>query len=128
MILLVIFIAGFYLVAVKGTERMAFDEARAETRSFLMTVSRMGEVSRTSMSAYLNSLPEGRGAFRVTIGCRKKEDEKGIRVFVDNSEITGETDLKGVFEFDIGDEIIVEIRNEEHTYRCRGSVDGLRRG
>ncbi|MCR5829943.1 MAG: hypothetical protein K6F93_06335 [Lachnospiraceae bacterium] len=115
MILMVIFVTGFSAIARVDTERLYFDEAKIDARSFMRTMCRMGEVTRASYTAFMNELPRGIGSFDVKInGPNGPIEEKKI--------------CEGIaYEFDKGDEIILEMLYKDRVFVCRGMVNGIRR-
>jgi len=115
LIFLVIFTAAFSSIARVDTERLYFDEAKINARSFVRTMCRMGEITRTSYNVFLNSLPHGYGPFDISITARDGR--------IDNEKLSdGEC-----IEFDIGDEIALELIYKDRIFKCRGRVNGLRR-
>ena len=117
-IFLVIFTAGFVSITLTGTERLVFDEGKIEARYFLHTICRMGEVSEASFLSFYNSLPRGRECFFVRISC----PNNGIS----DSGIREELSAGGRFVFDYGEEIMIEMDYGDHSFICRGRVNGSR--
>ena len=125
LILIIVFVGGLNIVSVTGAERLAFDDARFETRDCLHTVCRMGEISQASLSAYLSSLPSGYGSFGIRISCLRDTHEG--KMYIDDKTIREEVRQNAVFELMLGDEITIEIWYKEHFFLCKGRVNGLRR-
>lgn len=127
LIFLVIFVAGFAAVAVTDSERIAFDDAGIRTRSFLHTVCRMGEVSQAGYTSFVNSLPHAGKAFGVNMSCLHMKKGDTHPVYIGNDRIREEVMSKKSCEFNIGDEITIELTCGERSFFCRGTVNGLRR-
>ena len=113
LIFLVMFIAGFNIIARTGSERTAFDDAGIKARSFLHTVCRMGEISDASYSSFINALPKTDGVFDVRICSGSGNDLRPA---------DGEPVL-----LDLGEKIGIELRLGDRSFICSGRVNGLRR-
>ena len=115
-IFLLIFTAGFVLIARVDVKRLAFDDAKIEARSFLHTVCRLGEVSKASYSSFINSLPHGQGVYDVKISSPGEGKSDGV--------IRDGLASNGTVKFSYGEEIMIEMNCGDHSFFCRGRVNG----
>ncbi|MCR5431627.1 MAG: hypothetical protein K6E95_03620 [Lachnospiraceae bacterium] len=127
LIFLVLFVAGYFAVARTGTERLLFDDACIEARSFLMTVCRMGEVSETSLDAFVNALPHGYGAFDISLECQRNSGDRRRSFAADSAVIYDAVEKNGFYRFEYNDEVILKLSRNDHSFLCRGRVNGMRR-